>query len=221
MKRIVRYMLPLLAALMLAGCGDEDAPALMTLTDIVTFEGYSGGQPVFTLQKNGDSPLVTLTGTTGQLSQSFEAGERLLLRYLPQNGEAYTSGSVAVRGIVRINNDKLRKGPLEGWDADAVYMYALWRTGQYINIECSVVYSGSPRQFFLLLDESTADDKIPQLYLMHNVGDAPDNFSRRIYASWNIGALWSLESCRGVTVHLRDSNRDIREITFMKGTTAD
>ena len=216
MKRIISYVYPAVAAFLLCGCGDDQPAAIMTLTDIVTFEGYRSGQPVFTLQKNGDSPLVTLTGTTGHLSQTFSDGERLLLRYLPQNGEAYTSGPVAVYGTGRINYDKLRTGAVDGWDADPVYMYALWRTGPYLNMECGVEYSDTPRLFFLILDETTAGDDIPQLYLMHDMGDAPDRFSRRIYASWDIGALWNLESCRGVTVHLRDSNRDIREMTFVK-----
>lgn len=216
MRRMVSYTVTAIASLLLCGCSGDEPAAPMTLTDIVTFEGYSADQPVFTLQKNGDSPLVTLTATTGQLAQTFEAGDRLLLRYLPQNGEAYTSGPVAVRGTARINYDQLRKGSVDGWDADPVYMYALWRTGPYLNIECGLEYSDTPRLFFLILDETTAGDDIPQLYLMHDMGDAPDCFSRRIYASWNIGALWNLESCRGVTVHLRDSNREIREMTFVK-----
>ena len=91
MKRIISYVYPAVAAFLLCGCGDDQPAATMTLTDIVTFEGYRSGQPAFTLQKNGDSPLVTLTGTTGHLSQTFSDGERLLSPYTVQAVSTTTS----------------------------------------------------------------------------------------------------------------------------------
>lgn len=216
MRRTVYSLLTCLM-LLACGCSGDEPSAQMTLADIVTFGGYRSGRPVFTLRKNGDSPLITLTGEDGRTLKDVEEGQRVLLRYLPTSGEAYTSGDVAVRSVVRINYDKLRKGPLEGWDADPVYMLALWRTGEYLNIECKVEYADEARRFYLVLDEDTASDPVPQLYLMHDMGDAPANFSRHIYASWDMSALWNGEGCRGVTVHLRDSNRGIDEVTFLKG----
>lgn len=204
------------AAIALWSCGGDEPAAQMVLADIVTFEGYRSERPVFTMRKEGDSPLITLTGHSGRLSQDLEDGQRVLLRYLPANGEAYSSGDVAVRSVVRINYDKLRKGPLDGWDADPVYMLALWRTGQYLNLECTVEYSDESRRFFLLVDEPTIADPVPQLYLMHDMGDAPANFSRHIYASWDMSALWNTDGCLGVTVNINDSNRGIRRMTFMK-----
>ena len=216
MRRAVNTLLVCLTVLLVCGCSGDEPAAQMTLADIVTFGGYSSGCPVFTLRKNGDSPLITLTGDAGRTLKDVEEGQRVLLRYLPQNGEAYTSGNVSVRSVVRINYDKLRKGPLDGWDADPVYMLALWRTGEYLNLECRVEYADEARRFYLVIDEETASDPVPQLYLMHDMGDAPANFQRHIYASWDMSAIWNTEGCRGVTVHLRDSNREINEVTFLK-----
>jgi hypothetical protein len=177
--------------------------------------GYDNACPVFTFRRSGDSPLITLTGVASQ-TLDIESGTRVLLRYQPENGEAYTSGPVAVKYVLNINQDVLRQGDITGWDADPLYLLSMWRSGEYINMEAEVVYSETSRRFALVADESTLNDANPQLYLVHDTKNAPDNFSRRIYASWNVAALWNRTGCRSITIHVNDSNRGLSTITFSK-----
>lgn len=110
----------------------------------------------------------------------------------------------------------MRRGGTDGWDATPVYVNSLWRSGTYINLECKLDYADDKRRFYLALDEATAAEPVPDLYIVHDMGTLPPNFGRRIYASWDISAVWDVPECQGVTVHVNDSNRDLRPVVFMK-----
>lgn len=208
-------------ALVLSSCNeDEGNPnTRMALYDIVTFESTGAEGSVFTFQKSGDSPLIKLDAIGFELdTEKVSLGSRVLLGYYPKSGEAYVSGKIDVSGVGLINNDTTVVRPIEryDWQANPVYLYALWRTGKYLNLHARLEYSSEPRMFGLVVDSLTLDDEIPQLYVVHNLMGQPENFERETYASFDIENVWNRPGCQGITVYVEDLNLGQDEYTFMK-----
>lgn len=217
MMRLGRIFVAMMAAVLAWGCSSDEPTDSVTLYDIVTFEGDSDHGARFSFRKNGDSPLVELVAAGRRLnSEAVAEGDRVLIAYTPVSGEAYRSGDIELKGVSLINGGDMRRGGTDGWDATPVYVNSLWRSGTYINLECKLDYADDKRRFYLALDEATAAEPVPDLYIVHDMGTLPPNFGRRIYASWDISAVWDVPECQGVTVHVNDSNRDLRPVVFMK-----
>lgn len=216
-------LFPLLPAMTLAvaltGCGD-DVPYsdTATLYDIVTYGGSEDGVAIFAMRASNDSPLLTLTATGVDVDPAIGEGDRMLLGYIPASGVPYTSGEVSVVSMGAINNVPMKEDAIADirWDADPIYLNSIWRTGCYINVYCRVSYSAKPRLLSLVADRETLGDPVPQLYLVHDLLGEPDSYTRRAYLSVDISDVWRLETCRGVTVHVADSNLPTTEYTFMK-----
>ncbi|MDE6490913.1 MAG: hypothetical protein K2L49_07115 [Muribaculaceae bacterium] len=212
-----RILTAVIAIVMMWGCSSEDPSESVTLYDIVVFDGNVDGSACFSFRKNGDSPLIELVAPGRVLeSESVNTGDRILIAYIPVSGEAYRSGDIDLKSVALINSDRLREGDVAGWDATPVYVQSIWRSGVYINLECKLDYADAKRSFYLVLDRSTAGNPVPELYIVHDMGELPPNFARRIYASWDISDVWDSPDCRGVKVYVNDSNRDIGSVTFMK-----
>lgn len=206
-------------AVALTGCGD-DVPYsdTATLYDIVTYGGSEDGVAIFAMRASNDSPLLTLTATGVDVDPAIGEGDRMLLGYIPASGVPYTSGEVSVVSMGAINNVPMKEDAIADirWDADPIYLNSIWRTGCYINVYCRVSYSAKPRLLSLVADRETLGDPVPQLYLVHDLLGEPDSYTRRAYLSVDVSDVWRLETCRGITVHVADSNLPTTEYTFMK-----
>lgn len=221
MTSVLRHITMLLLAFTLPVSCSDDEPysSAAELADIVTYKEASSAGAVFTLQQYDDSPLITLVAQGRNIDSKYTPGCRMLISYYPANGEPYSSGNITLTGMAAINNDVLKTGSMEdigSWDADAIYLNSIWRTGCYINIYFRVDQSSEKRRFMLVMDEATCEDEVPQLYLVHDMLGQPDNFTRRAYASFDISAVWDNPQCQGVTIHLNDSNLQTDTYTFMK-----
>ena len=214
----------LLLATAATSCRDTDGPYAESavLTDIAEILEPSGGAARFAVQatEDGEPAIIYVNGLTVNASE-FPVGDRALLsyHYPDPTTPAYTSGRVEFDGLGTINNDKLRVDDLENhldWNATPIYLMSIWRTGGYINISSRLTYSTKKRKFMLLVDKATVDDEVPELYLIHDILDAPDNFTRRNYASFDISALWSRESCHGVRIHIATTNMKQEIYSFNK-----
>lgn len=220
--RFIYVVLPVVFLALVSSSCDEDGGnpnTRMALYDIVTFENTGDEGSVFTFQKSGDSPLIKLDAFGFKLdTEKVSLGSRVLLGYYPKSGEAFVSGDIEVLGVGLINNDTTVIRPIEryDWQANPVYLYALWRTGKYLNLHARLEYSSEPRMFGLVVDSLTLDDEIPQLYLVHNLMGEPENFEREAYASFNIENVWNRPGCQGVTVYVEDLNLRQDSYTFMK-----
>ncbi len=205
-------------ALFATACGsDSDYSDQALLSEIVTVESTGDDGTRFSFRRYGDSPLIIIEDKSLSIKEEY-VGSRMLLRYYLASGEAYAPGDIRAIGLAAINNDTTVVRPVEryGWDADAVYLNAIWRSGEYINIHLRAVYSDTPRYFCLMVDSLTMDDAVPQVYLVHNTLGAPDNYMSEFYSSVDISNVWNQPGCRGIEVHVNDSNLKKDIYTFNK-----
>ena len=208
MKRYITRILPVLTALVVISCSDDaEVSDQAFLSDIVTLESTGEQGSRFTFRRYGDSPLITLTDPGLQLD-SENVGKRVLLRYYPESGKPYTDGNIRAIGLSPINNDTTVIRPVEryDWDANAVFLNSIWRSGNYVNVHLRAVYSDKPRYFSLMVDSLTLTDPVPQVYLVHNTLGAPDSYMREVYASFDITNVWERQGCDGIEIHINDSN---------------
>lgn len=164
---------------------------------------------VFTLQKNGDSPVITYTSDADFSSvKSVSEGDRLILCYKRKGGAVYTSGDVIVYGFVRLTNTeksvvRASASDFNGWSTRPLKVNSLWRTGSFINIDTDIfVYKAAvPQMMALVCDEATIDSPMPELHVVYiNADDNDGDNPYTVYASVDISALWDMPSCQGVMI---------------------
>lgn len=210
----------------LSGCGVNDdtfdGQVTPVLYDIVTFDGNIDGRAQFSFRQVDDTPVVILNAANAALnSEEIAPGRRLYIAYQPLDGApAYTSASVNLINAYKINSGALSiEESIESfadWNRDKIYLLAVWRSGDYINIQCRLTYSTDPRIFRIVADTSTLDDPIPDLYLVHSMKKQVDNFERTYYGSFDISAVLDRPGCRGVRLHVADSNLTTDTYTFLR-----
>jgi len=218
MKKYI-YLLVMLAALTLAqGCSDDGEPSSeAALYDIVCLAGDSDAGSVFTLGKPDSDDVITLTSRQRIDTELIPVGNRLLLMYVPVNGIAYQPGEITVKGYGTIVNGELAilsEDEIDGWDRTPVYLLSAWRSGNYLNIHARLPYDEKPRAFTLAMSESADGASYPDLYLVHALETDVTTFSRAYYASFDISGLLSDTRVKGFTLHINNSNLDLKEIKF-------
>lgn len=231
MKQLTNFLLILCMSLASIACSNDDEnndnPPITgnEMYDIVTFVGNpqsNNSNSVFQFQKEDDSRLTTLRATDRALdTTTVKIGTRLLLSYIPENGTHNIDDNIAVKGYSVVFNDSIRTGDknkLPDWDFNPIFVYAIWRSGTYINIHCGLSYSYEPSGFILLIDAKTIDNPMPDVYLSYKKGDDRESYNKDFYASIDISNLWNRSTCNGFTLHVNDSNFGNNEIEFKKIT---
>lgn len=206
----------------LTGCLDHDTvdgDVTAQVQTLATFDGNTPDGARFSYIAEGDGPLVNLHATVSVDTVRMRTGDRVLLTYVPRDKE----GQISLISAIRVNGGMLKREDaeaLKGWDADPLFVEALWRTGGYINLRCKLLWAPEPRRYRLEADSTTLDREVPDLYVAHAIPDSTDRKSAYMasnYASFDISALWSRPEIKGVKVHVNNSNLpDKNEFTFMK-----
>lgn len=221
MKKCYSLMVAMLAAIMLTACRDDDGARNhdYMYCDIVTVESASEADgTLFTMQRYDDSPLISYTDSKWVAPEKI-VGQRVLIYYYTESDRPYESGEVKTVSVKQITNGAVAGGDPTSpqWNADAVFLNSIWRTGIYLNMRMRVSYSAKPRYFALTADETTLNSEQPQLYLVHNLDGEPQSYMSEIYASFDLSFVWDKASCRSVCVHVFDSNRPEQTYVFSKG----
>lgn len=218
MKNYITIAVVLLSALIMTSCSDDNDPSTEAdIYDIVRLESTNDNGSVFTLSKPDSDDIITLTSPQRINTKSVPEGDRLLLRYVPDNGKAYTSGSVIVKGYGTIVNSTLvtrTAEEIEGWDKTPVYLLSCWRSGKFLNIYARLPYDNTPRAYSLAMEENPDNPAVPDLYLIHALETDVNTFSRAYYSSFDITELCDNPAIEGFTLHVNNSNLHLDEIEF-------
>ena len=209
MTRLPRYLLPLVAVVLAWSCGNDNDLVIEPVYryDIVTYRGNEGATATFELVPRDDNAApVTLLGTVDAGKRNV--GERVLLRYAWDNpADASPTRRVTVYNCQSIISDSLRYNrlPLDRYDTHPVRLRSLWRTGNFVNLHCQVEMTGESRRFFLLMDSATWHSDTVQCHLVHDLlGAGQTLFWRECYASFFVGNVWQLPTCRVLRVWIND-----------------
>lgn len=221
--RIIGMALSAALSAIFVGCSSDDHAdevRYATLYDVVEYAGKADNATHFTLYPPDAEKPVSLVASRPVDTGKVETGECMLLGYVPHNGEAYTSGTVDVTGVGVVSNYKLLKGKpetLTDWDTDPVWLTSLWRAGGKIAMRVQLVYDPQPRLFRLVVDESTMGDEYPDAYLVNVRRSGNDNFMRQYYVAFDVHAMWTYPTCKGLRVHVNNSNNtSLREFVIPK-----
>lgn len=193
-----------------------DAEVAMDYVEIVTYEGFSNGNSVFTFRKVDDSPLITLTSPTA-LGDDIAPGSRMLIGYTNATNDPFASGPIDLYMARRITQSTaVTKWDdiYNHWDIDPVWLSSIWRSGDYINLRVRLTYTDQPRLFALVLEPSTAETEWPTFYLAHIMAESTDYHDREYYASFSIRDFHNRQGVKGVKVMINDSNIGKQIFTF-------
>ena len=213
-RRMWAMALPAVAAIILGGCSegdDENRSVVATLYDVAEVIEAGEETTVFEVYRPDAAEGAVLTADGSLFSESDEVGPGhcVFLAYQPDSGEPYTSGAISVLGWGKAHNEALLQSEpehLADWDRDPVWLQSLWRAGDKVILRTMLTYDSEPRVFALVLDKTTLADEYPEAYLVHNRKTDRPNFKRQFYAAFDVGALWSYPSCRGLRIHVNNSN---------------
>lgn len=215
MKKIAYYLLSLIV-IVLTSCNDDGNNGYTpnpfpenTVADIVTFTGISSNTATFQLQEINDSKIVTLTASGVTIDENtFTKGTRIMLYYVPQNGIRYADDDITVYGYGYIHNAKPVVGDIADyplWNDAQIYIFEMWRSGSYLNIYSVMQFDRDP-QFKVIADAATVNNDFPDIYLTYsnevNINATDQNFN----ASIDISQIWDLATCKGINIHLNNSN---------------
>ncbi len=224
LTRIVAWIATsLLLPSLQSACSDKESGDVCyaTLYDVVEYAGHDAiGNTVFTLYAPDAETPATLKASSQVDTGDLEAGECMLLGYVPLNGKSYTSGTVDVKAVGVVTNDRLMKGKpetLTDWDSDPVWLASLWRAGGKVVMRMQLVYDNKPRIFRLVVDETTINDEYPDAYLVNIRRNDSENFMRQYYVAFDVHALWTYATCKGLRIHVNNSNdTSLREFLIEK-----
>ncbi len=215
-RKLLRSMVAAAVALLQAAgavsCSDDEPKSNVpndSWYDVVTLESLSNTGSMFTMQKDGDSDIITYTSAYAFPNDKvLKVGDRLIIMYLrADDAAAYTSGPIDLYGYRRMDNvpQQVTVEPdfnAGEWASEAIEAQTLTRTGHYINMQArlSCYKADDPAQWAMVADPLTLGDDYPQLYVVYKAKSPGENFAKG-YASWDMSAVWSLATCCGVKIN--------------------
>ena len=207
-----------IAVIIFTGCSnDGQTPAEDFQFNMVTYVGLSNGA-VFSYQAYDDSPEIILRAPDIK-NVSMTAGQRTMMNYVVTREETPNMQDISVKGVSNVLFDSLRMssiGIIKEAPDNPVQLKSIWRTGNFINLNCLLQYTGKPRQFQMVMDKDTWHEEIVDVYVIDNVMNAETYFYRRAYGSFFIGNVWNLPTCRTLRVHLNIENQPDKYYDFRK-----
>lgn len=210
-KTSAGLIVAVLLSAMLFSCSKNDiVPGIPPdlCADFATYVESNTAGSVFTLRKNGDSDLITLTAAGVMVNnEQVKPGNRVIIQYIPSGGQQpYQSGPISLYSITKIINGGVGSESLEtirSWSSDPVKMMTLNRSGQYLDVWAEATFDDSIIRFSLTVDESTVDDSCPQLYLVFESDEKTVVRTHQIYASFDLSSVWDLPTCEGININYR------------------
>lgn len=194
----------------LASCGEDDVESHQpSLYDLVELTAHDRLSTTFTLYRADSDEPLTLKSVNPVDTAGTKIGESLFLSYVPLSGKPFTSGDIEVNYTTPMSNRRLKQaapGALAEWKSDPVYLLSLWRAGSRIYVRARLTYDKAPRNYELIVDETTKESEIPDAYLFHRRQEPTPNFQRQYYVAFDISSLWNSAAYKGLRVHVNNSN---------------
>lgn len=215
----IRYIVILISVVaFFTGCSsDEPSAASDFQFNMVTYTGMADGA-IFSYQAYDDSPEIILRAADVK-NVDMRIGQRTMMNYVVTGEATRNIRDISIRGVSHVLFDSLRMSSIDninGYPNNPMQLKSIWRTGNFININCLLQYTGRPRQFAMIMDKDTWHEEIVDVYVIDNVMGAETYFYRKAYASFFVGNVWYLPTCRTLRVHLNVENYPEQYYDFSK-----
>lgn len=212
--------------LVLPSCNkDNDEPGT---TDyqylIVTISTLTDTGTTFTYQNGGlTSPVITLTSSQKLNKDSFKEGDRVMIAFTYSGGNQSVtnpnSGEITLLAIAPVINGDLLTGTANEYNSFSSALVEntyCWMAGPYLNIQTSAVIRYNPKEFRLVMDQSTADQEYPTIYLLFESDDDVNGVAKNLVSSFNLTSFWENEAnYKGFNLRVANLNGQ-REWTFTR-----
>ena len=187
---------------------DENTPAIFY--DIATLTGMGTDGCTFTLRQVNDSPLVTLTSTYQLNNQTYKVGTRYLIAYSNETNQAFVSGGITLQALGYVYNSEITTGTSEStnqWRTEQQYLLAMWRAGEWINIQTNATYDKErPTAYDLVVDETTLGNDYPEAFIIYEPDKSVNATTKLFYATFNIEEVWNRPNVKGLNVTFVGNN---------------
>lgn len=208
-----------IAIILLSSCQKEGSKnSVDSFLNMVTFQSQDKNSSTFTYQAYEDSPEITLNAK--DFTGKFHKGQRTMLYYSIHNDLGNNIQDIKVHKPISTFFDSLRITKTENIQkvkSNPIQIKSIWRTGEFINLNCLLQYTGKNRQFYLVIDEATFDNEIVDSYLVDNLMGFEGSFYRQAYGSFFIGAVWRKDKNKTLRVHVVDESfPDVKYYDFNK-----
>lgn len=212
------------AAVLATACSDDDNKGNVldgTFSTIVTYEKSSDEGSSFTVTEPGTTKLTTFTSTKKfptEGANSLLPDTRVLIYYKNESGKRYQSGSIDLRGVVKIFNGDAPLKPqsdISPLRTDMIDVQTAELSGTYVNV-VAVAAVNTPSVFDVYIDEATVNEEYPRAYVVFAT-DSPNASQRMLYGSFDISEVWDKATCRGLELHYMTTAGKKTE-TFPKGS---
>ena len=206
MRGYINAILLSLLALSVLSCKEDDKYEYGDFYyNLVTYRGYDVDSH-FDYQAYDDSPLIRLVAkNSGELD--LTEGDRVFLNYTIDEKVSDGQMNVNLKGVSKIYMDSLRvnsSGDIKDLPMDSVQLKSIWRSGDYININCNLKYTNKPRRLILVADKSTLNNEIIECYLIHDMMNETAYYWKRYYISFYIGSACFHPNCKTIRVYMND-----------------
>lgn len=208
-------MLAILFSVTTTSCNsNDDDTAKQYCLDFVTFDGDIGTSATFSFRAQNDSPVINLVapGTTIASANTGTGspvlpGDRLVIYYTNDGHEPYTSGDITLYSVTRTISIPLEEGNIENyssWKEQPISLEAVWRAGKYLNFSILHSYTSVPK--VLKIVYSTPDvNGMCDAWVIYVAEGTMTVSSYALYACADISQIWNNGDCRGIRLHLCDS----------------
>lgn len=178
---------------------------------VVTISAMTDAGTTFTYQVGGvDSQLITLTATQSLNKDKFKVGERVMIAFVYSNkNQTVTnpnSGEISLWGVSQVINDKVKFGTSNEYNSffsETIESAYCWMSGPYLNIQASLVLRNEPKEYCLVMDQSTANSDYPTFYLLFKTDDNINGTLKTAVASYDLSEFWANEAnYKGFTLNV-------------------
>lgn len=165
-------------------------------TMIVTIASMTDSGTSFTYQNGGvTSSVITLTSTQALNKKAFKEGDRAMIAFLYENGNQSAtnigSGEIKLYAISPVINGVLKTSEAgESMTSAPLESAYCWMAGPYVNIQVGCVLRKEPKKFQLVLDEKTAGEEYPSVYLLFESDDETNGVLKTVVSSFNLTEFW-------------------------------
>lgn len=208
----------LVATPIFSSCIDDNdgpKPTGHETTSLVTFEGNVELRARFTFIPEGDGATRTMLADK-ELPKEVKAGQRMVIRYIELGKDNYTGFSnislVSFNALPTVEVEKVSTEEAQAANEE-IFVNAINRTGKYINLEANVK-KYTERTYYIYADEATLENPIPDLYITTKTKGDYSGVKYLDIASFDISMIWGRIDCKGVNIHINNSNPSFNKKVF-------